>query len=321
MASENNLPLNDPDVVLAQSIGALLESRSSFKEINDPLIDQLVIYKELEISAITHSTENRNTFWQHIETKTKKRPNNIIRLIAQQPIYAWASAAVLLITAFIGFYWIKQQPQLELIAKSGSKIEIITLDDGTEVTLRPNSQLYRNMSHKSTKAYSLNGEAFFDVVSDPDVPFSVDGNKSTVTVLGTRFNFSNWGEKAMIYLEKGKVSFTYNLTGDELILYPGQSSQVLDGKIELLSESHPNQFTDWISNTIIFNNNTPNEVIQEIGHHFNVYINIDQLVNRSGIDGSLQLNSISQTLNDLGLVLGGSFQQLANNEFIFISME
>lgn len=87
------------------------------------------------------------------------------------------------------------------------------------------------------------------------------------------------------------------------------------------SSASGEQFTDWISNIIVFNGNSPEEVIYEINQHFGVTINIDQLQNRTGIDGSLQLESINQTLGDLGLVLGGTFRQLSENEFEFISME
>jgi hypothetical protein len=44
MATENKLPTNDPDLILAQTMGVALELGSSFKEINDSLIDQLNLW-------------------------------------------------------------------------------------------------------------------------------------------------------------------------------------------------------------------------------------------------------------------------------------
>ncbi|MGB0347739.1 MAG: FecR family protein [Balneolaceae bacterium] len=321
MATENNLPNNDPDLILAKTLGAAIDSGSSFSEINDPLLDMLLLYKENERSTTFISTSISDSIWTQIEAETKKQPAKITPLFARPSTFSWASAAVILIAAFIGIYWITLQPQLELVAESGPEIEVITLDDGTTVTLRPYSRLHRNSSLRNTRSYTLDGEAFFDVVTNPNEPFSVDGEQGTVTVLGTRFNLSTWGKKATVYLEEGKISFTSNLTGDELVLSPGQSSQVQEGSIELLAQASAEQFTDWISNIIVFNGNSPEEVIYEINQHFGVTINIDQLQNRTGIDGSLQLESINQTLGDLGLVLGGTFRQLSENEFEFISME
>ena len=323
MATENKLPTNDPDLILAQTMGVALELGSSFKEINDSLIDQLMVYKEREMSAITHSNIDRDLIWQHIETRTTKTTGRrpILQIFTHSTTYAWASAAVLLIAAFIGFYWLDSKPHLTLVASSTTEILVITLDDGSLVTLRPHSELYRTNKETDERKYRLDGEAFFSVVTDPNNPFSVSGTEGTVTVLGTKFNLSTWGEKTAVYLEEGSISFSSMLNGEQIILSPGQSFEIQHGKIDLLTKARADQFTDWISNTIVFDNNTPNEVIQEIGHHFDVSIDIEQLNNHAGIDGTLQLHSISETLDDLGLVLGGSFQKISNNKFIFISME
>lgn len=321
MATEKILPNNDPDLILAQAIGKRLETGSPFSEIDDVFIDQLIGYKEAEIAGYSISQSVSNSIWEGIEMETKREPANITPLFSRPSTFAWASAAVLLIAAFIGFYWITLQPQLDLVAETGPDIEVIILEDGSEITMRPNSRLYRKSTRNNERAYSLEGEAFFDVVTNPDVPFSVDGEYGTVTVLGTRFNLSTWGEKSMVYLEEGRISFSSNLNDEAIILEPGQSSEISNGSIQLLSQAEPEQFTDWISNTIVFNSNSPDEVVYEINQHFGVTINIDQLQNRAGIDGTLQLDSISQTLDDLGLVLGGTFRQITENTFEFISME
>ena len=85
-------------------------------------------------------------------------------------------------------------------------------------------------------------------------PFSVVGNYGIVKVLGTKFNFSTWGNTDIVYLEEGKIVFKSNLNdNDELILSPGQSSQIKEGQIDLLSYTSGEQFIDWISDTLIFN--------------------------------------------------------------------
>ena len=321
MATEKKLPTNDPDLILAQKIDAAITSGSSFSEIEDSLIEQLLDYKENELIQASVSPDTSSTIWDSIEKKTRKQPAKITPLFARPSTFAWASAAVILIAAFIGIYWITLQPQFELVAEAGPEIEIITLDDGSTITLRPNSKLLKKTNEENVRSYSLEGEAFFDVITDPNSPFSVDGSEGIITVLGTRFNFSTWGEKAVVYLEEGSVSFKSNITDEEIILIPGQSSQVIRGELELLSQIEAEQFIDWLSNTIVFNGNSPEEVIYEINQHFGVTINIDQLQNRTGIDGSLMLDSITQTLDDLGLVLGGTFKQISETEFEFISME
>ncbi len=319
MSTEQQIPNSDPDLILAKQIGSAIVSGSDFAEIENPLVDLLLDFKKEELEK-TISSSTTESLWAHIQSETINKPAKITPLFARSSTFAWASAAVILIAAFIGFYWITLQPQLEFVAESGNQIEIVTLTDGTEVTLRPNSKLERIVTDDS-RAYKLNGEAYFDVVSNPESPFSVNGIHGTVTVLGTRFNLSTWGNKAVVYLEEGRVSFSSNDTDDEIVLNPGQSSHIENGMIELLESATASEFTDWISNTIVFNSSSPEDVIYELNQHFGVTITIEQLQNRSTIDGSLRLDSINQTLDDLGLVLGGTFRQISTNEFEFISME
>lgn len=321
MTTEQQLPNSDPDLILAKQIGEALESGFNFSDIEDAMVGLLLEHKENELSSYELPSSLSQSLWSEIEGKTIKEPAKVTPLFARPSSLAWASAAVVLIAAFIGFYWITLQPQIELIAESGNQIEVVTLDDGTEVTMRPNSSLSQITNTENTRSYILDGEAFFDVVTNPEIPFSVDGTYGTVTVLGTRFNLSTWGDKAIVYLEEGRVAFSSNSSDEEIVLNPGQSSQVSEGSIELITQADSEQYTDWISNTIVFNRNTPEEVINEINQHFGVTINIDQLQNRSSIDGSLGLESLNQTLNDLGLVLGGTFRQISETEFEFISME
>lgn len=319
MSTEQQLPNSDPDLILAKQIGSAIDSGSDFAEIENPLVDLLLDFKKEELEK-TISSSTSESLWAHIQSETINKPAKITPLFARSSTFAWASAAVILIAAFIGFYWITLQPQLEFVAESGNQIEVVTLTDGTEVTLRPNSKLERIVTD-DLRTYKLNGEAYFDVVSNPESPFSVNGIHGTVTVLGTRFNLSTWGNKAVVYLEEGRVSFSSNDTDDEIVLNPGQSSYIENGMIELLENATASEFTDWISNTIVFNSSSPEDVIYELNQHFGVTITIEQLQNRSTIDGSLRLDSINQTLDDLGLVLGGTFRQISTNEFEFISME
>lgn len=319
MATENKLPTNDPDLILAQTMGLALESGSSFEEINDSFINQLMVYKESEMSAITLSNVDRDLIWDHIETKTADQP--ILQLFTHSANYAWASAAVILIAAFVGFYWLDFKPYSTLVASSSTEIQVVTLDDGSSVTLRPHSELYRTNKETDERRYRLDGEAFFRVATDPNHPFSVSGKEGTVTVLGTKFNFSTWGDTDVVYLEEGEILFKTNLNEDELILSPGQSSNIKEGKINLLDHSSGDQFTDWISDILIFNGSTPIEVINEINQHFGVIINIDQLNDHSTIKGSLKLESLTQTLDDLGIVLGGTFKNISNKRYEFILLE
>ncbi len=319
MATEQNLPENDLDLLLAKSLGSVLDSNSSFSEVNDALIDQLVGFKNSELSDYENSSPNSVSIWDAIEAETKTKASIIP--FYQRPIaYTWAAAAVVLIAAFIGFYWISLNPTPQLVAQSDSTITTVVLDDGTEVTLRPYSDLFELALSETERSYSLDGEAFFDVTSDATRPFSVQAGEGIVTVLGTRFNLSNWGAKTLIFLEEGRVKFSSE-ENTSVVLEPGQQARLSDGEITTPQEVNAGQFTDWISNTIVFDGSIPEDVVAEIGQHYNISINVSNLDDQSVLNGTLQLDTINQTLEDLGLVLGGTFRQVSENEFTFIALD
>lgn len=319
MASQQNLPENDLDLLLSISLGETLNSKSSFSNLNDALIDRLVEFKEQELSHYANHAPNSPTIWAAIETETKPRAK-VIPLYQRPIAYTWAAAAVLLIAAFFGFYWVTLDSNPQLIAQSDSVISTVVLDDGTEVTLRPYSELYEIAFSETERSYSLDGEAFFNVTSDPNRPFSIKAGDGIVTVLGTRFNLSNWGLTTQVYLEEGSVQFT-SINQTSVILEPGQRSELSAGTISTPVEVNADQYTDWISNTIIFSSSLPKEVIAEIGHHFNIKVNIEQLDDTTVLEGTLRLDSAEQTLEDLGLVLGGTFRQVSEDEYTFIALD
>ena len=322
MAADTNLPENDRDLMLAKAIGNALDTRSSFSDLTDELMQPLLQFQSDEQEETLRNPADSAKLWNAIEAQTKTEKKSrapVTELFTTRTPYYWAAAAVVLIAAFLGLYWATLSPEPRLVAQSDSVIENITLPDGSEVILRPYSKLYETKVSSSERAYMLDGEAFFDVESDANRPFSIQAGQGMVTVLGTRFNLSNWGNTTMVYLEEGSVRFS---SGDaQLVLEPGQQSALRNGTLESPANVEADQFTDWMNNMLVFNGSSPAEVVAEIGQHFNVIINIDELDDQSGLNGSLELNSLAQTLEDLGLVLGGTFRQTSDDEYTFIAMD
>ncbi len=118
--------------------------------------------------------------------------------------YIWAIAAgtVLLLSAWGIFSWLNKP--LPGIAKPGSIApgEITTrygsrakrlLPDGTRVWLNAGSKLSYNEDYGSAiRDVSLTGEAFFDVVRNPEKPFIIHTTTIDVKVLGTQFNVRSY---------------------------------------------------------------------------------------------------------------------------------
>ena len=113
----------------------------------------------------------------------------------------WMAAASVLVLVSAGWFWMNNnrpttaEPKQEAIeAKNGSRSRSL-LPDGTTVWLNAGSKLsYDDDFTGATREVRLEGEAFFDVVKQPDRPFIVHTSGIDIKVLGTAFNVKSYPE-------------------------------------------------------------------------------------------------------------------------------
>lgn len=121
-----------------------------------------------------------------------------VRLIKRISIAA-AVAAILMVAMWI----FKPSQQRALAAGTSSKMnEVVagrgirtkmTLPDGTQVWLNSDSKLqYAEAFTGNKREVTLEGEAYFDVVRDPQRPFIVHTSAIDIRVLGTAFNVKSY---------------------------------------------------------------------------------------------------------------------------------
>lgn len=97
------------------------------------------------------------------------------------------------------------------------------LSDGTRVWLNSESELtFPSYFAGGRREIALKGEAYFEVVSDPEHPFYVSAGGTCIEVTGTAFNVSSYPEDAevSVALLSGKVDF--DVLSEKYSLAPGQ---------------------------------------------------------------------------------------------------
>ncbi|MBN8719208.1 MAG: FecR family protein [Sediminibacterium magnilacihabitans] len=117
------------------------------------------------------------------------------------PLWKWiaAASAILMVVSSYWFYIYKYSmhdrnfasiiPGTDLIQKNNTDTQqVILLNDGSKVFLRPKSTLHYPVSfNTTTREVYLEGEAFFEVAKNPKKPFLVFYNNIVTRVLGTSF--------------------------------------------------------------------------------------------------------------------------------------
>ncbi len=119
----------------------------------------------------------------------------------------WMIAAGVAIVA-VGaglFGWISHDvSQIEVVryATAVGEQTTIALDDGSAVVLNTNSEITVRCTDEIRALTLVKGEAYFDVASDPNRPFSIDVGDRYVTAIGTEFNvYRNIGETTVAVVE------------------------------------------------------------------------------------------------------------------------
>jgi|WetSurMetagenome_2_1015567.scaffolds.fasta_scaffold01465_6 transmembrane sensor len=166
------------------------------------------------------STREANTYsaWKNLLSKIEDdeiRPMPKPEFRIPIPILYRVAAAVLLIGVLgIGSIFVFRQTNtkseigyFEALAPKGSR-SYITLSDGSTVWLNSGTKLrYQSNFGKESRDLFLEGEAYFIVTKNPDMPFRVKTSDVWVTAIGTAFNVKAYNEEGIIEttLEKGEV--------------------------------------------------------------------------------------------------------------------
>lgn len=320
MENQDFLPEHDADLQLAQALEKYRLQGEDLSKIDDPLIDSLLAYKQsYQKKAATEQLHSKK-IWQQIERKTVKNPAPVFSLFKQVDVYRWAAAAAVLIAAVLGILWFSNLQHPALLLETQAEMAAIHLDDGSKVTLRPYSKLYRLTKDQSNHVYKISGEGYFEVQYKTGRRFIAETETGRVTVVGTKFLLSDWAEGTSVFLEEGVVQFETADASSSIVLEPGEYSYISGNEVQQPVRENSNIHKDWLNQVLVLDNQQVRYVISEIEHHFNITVTGLEDSDES-LSGSIELVNVQQTLNDLGIVLGGTFRETGERQYRFISLQ
>lgn len=195
------------------------------------------------------------------------------------------AAAIAVIVVFTGIgYWagnkhnFEQLANVKVEAPFGSKTKMY-LPDGTLVWLNAGSTLSYNQEFGvENRNIELIGEGYFEVTKNRNLPFYVKTNEMTVHVLGTKFNFRNYGDEdeACVTLIEGKVHLNDNTKHNRgYILMPNQQAVFDKNDKNIAINTVKAKYTsDWTKGLISFDEEKLSNIVRELERLYNVRITI-----------------------------------------------
>jgi transmembrane sensor len=234
------------------------------------------------------------------------------------PHYAFRIAAAFLVMGLVGLLAYRSSLQTDAPAHSTEyatapgQRATVTLDDGTTVQLNVASRLLASPSSNGTeRVVHLDGEAFFDVVSDPDRPFVVVTSSARVRVLGTSFNlYARTAEPGVaVVVVEGRVALqpvdAAGSAGAEVVR--GQLGRLTNGSVQV-EHVDPAQLMAWRSGRLVFAGTPLSSVAREIERWYDVEVVLDDDIAALRLDASFQDEPLDDVLETISLALGLSFR-------------
>ncbi|NLR82312.1 FecR family protein [Chitinophaga eiseniae] len=192
-----------------------------------------------------------------------------------KPLRRWLSyaAAVLAVVGVAGYLYRTSDAAPEIVQTGNAVTRRIVLPDSSIVVLNAGSRLSIDAAFgKTARNLSLEGEAFFDVKSDPNRPFRVHYKQLTTTVVGTAFNIRAYPNEqlAKIAVASGGVKVMINEDGEhasllkqhETLQYSTSTGSVVKGFED------PQVIGQWQKRILSFNGNTLPEIVAEISRQY-----------------------------------------------------
>jgi ferric-dicitrate binding protein FerR (iron transport regulator) len=175
---------------------------------------------------------------------------------------------------------VKEPELVEYFVPRGERKHII-LSDGTEIWLNAGSLLIHEKEFLgNTRTLFLNGEANFNVASDPEKPFIVKTEYMDVTALGTVFNVQSYSDasKSIATLEKGKVEIKAKQDDINLVVILSPNEELVYDRIAdefITRKVDASKNIQWIQDFLIFQSNSFEEIVQEIERKFQITVQYD----------------------------------------------
>ena len=206
----------------------------------------------------------------------------------------------------------KVEQEIVWLSKSnpqGIKSKIL-LPDSSWVYLNSGSEINYPENFAINRQVILKGEAFFEVFSDKDHPFTVEASHIKTQVLGTSFNVNSlFPESVEIGLATGSLRILNGSSGEELILSPGEASNIPTGKEEMIKYNiDPKKIAPWKEGVLHFNDESFERVVKKLENWYGVEITIEGDIPKEKCNGDFQKNTyLTNVLKVLGHALNFNF--------------
>ena len=267
----------------------------------------------------SHAAARRDSAAEKFSAATRKIPGAAAANRTEQPRTGWRRfalgaaglglAASLLLFVLPG---LMLQVQADFVTVT-AEVQTRQLEDGSTISLAPNSAVAIDFTIDERRVRLLQGEAFFAVAPDSTRPFQVTAADVTATVLGTAFNVWLDDEATKVSIREGRVRVQADrgnnnrparLTAGQWIRIDG-NSDMQRGRIE------PDDVGAWREGLIIARERPMGEVLDELrGYHRGLIVLTDATLGVQRVTGVYNVDDPVKAVQLLAKPLHAQVRQI-----------
>jgi len=295
--------------------------------------DELIALREWAIAHPSHlrELERAARIWESLDALAALR-----RIVARPvpakrkrmtPFAVAASAAGLaLALAFLLFTrgGVEVPEYNASFATRVGEMQVIEPGEGSRISLNTDSRLAVEFGATLRRVRLDRGEAYFDVAADDDRPFVVETDFGTVVVTGTAFLVRVEETGLEVTVREGHVELQGSPAdaGDGrvpvAVLTAGEVASVESNgsrRIEPIESARLVRKLGWRDGMLMFNGESLEEVVREVGRYTPIEINIaDQALRTRRIGGYFRAGEIEDLLATLESDFGIRVERLGDSE-------
>ncbi|SMF43558.1 FecR family protein [Tistlia consotensis] len=201
------------------------------------------------------------------------------------------------------------------ISTAAGEQRVVTLADGSSVTLNTDSALALRYTPEQRRVVLLHGEAFFRVAHDSARPFVVSALGGTAEAVGTAFAVRQEAERVSVAVVEGRVRVASPEAGDAtLLLAPGDSASYRPDRPPRAGRHRPpEQVAAWRDGRIVLDGLPFRAAVAELARYFpgRVLVAGAPAVPRA-VSGVFSPRSIGRAIAAVGETQGLSSLQLGD---------
>lgn len=178
----------------------------------------------------------------------------------------------------------------------GSKVQPLTLSDGTKVWLNNESSIkYPTAFAGDERKVEISGEAYFEVAHNPAKPFIVTKGEMNVTVLGTHFNVNTYNDENDIKVTLLEGSVRVQPVADpstgsgpkSVVIKPGEQARVVNSELSIVNNADLEQVMAWKNGYFQLSGSNLQAIMRQIERWYDVEVVYEGIISQRRFGGQL----------------------------------